>query len=456
MQINKRDERVIDLRDLFFHLCYHWRSFIVAALIGAILLGAYQYFSIEKMHREGKLTKEEKQYEIDLEDYQNAVKNARNNIRTYTQQRKEKNNYLDQSVYMTLDSQNVWHAYKTYFISMDQAMLDALPEGIQEDPADHVAAVYTSTLKSGLDAEEMEALLGTGKKEYINELVSVVVDNAANTVSVRVIGPEAEVVTKQLDYFVNRLFDVSQPQAQMVGAHTLVLVNEEVYSRTDSDLSDKQNSLNQEIASLEKAISDQREELNELEEKEEPKAPGKHLVRFAGIGFILGVILLVCIYLVKYVVGGKLHIANELSEHYNLPLYGEYAKSRAHRPGKGLDKIFEKWEFKHTVTDKDTVTSGICALLSERFAGKKLLLTGTVDGQSLDTLANDLRRKLNGACDIASQGSLPVNSEAITMAKSADAVILVEEKHSSRNADIQRAAELLIIGEINVAGCIVL
>ena len=456
MQINKDYEQEINLRDLFFHLCYRWRSILAAALIGAILLGAYQYYSIYKTHAEGKQTKEEKQYEIDLQNYQDSVKNARNNIRTYTKLIKEKNDYMDQSVYMSLDSQNEWLAYKRFYIKMDQSVLDALPESAQEDPADYVAAVYTSTLKSGLDAEEMEALLGTGKKEYIDELVSVWADGPSNTITVQVIGESEEKVSEQLDYFVDRLHTYSEPMAQEVGAHTLSLVNEDCLSRTDSGLSAKQDEINQQVIGWQESLKEERETLNELEEEEEPKAPGMHLLRFGAIGFILGTFLLAAIYAVRYVVGGKLHDGSEIAERYGLPVYGEFARSRARHPGKGLDKLFEKWEFKHAIIDAKVVEGSISTLLCERFSDKKLLLTGTCAQEKLDALGDSLNRQSPGAIAIAAQGSLPVNANAVAAAKNADAVILVEEKYASRNADIERAAELLNIADANVVGSIIL
>ena len=456
MQINKNYEKEIDLRDLFFHLCYRWRSILIAALIGAVLLGTYQYYSINKTHKEGKQTKEEKQYEIDLQNYQDSVRNAKNGIRTNNKLIKEKNDYLDESIYMQLDSQNVWTASKRFYIKMDQSVLDALPESVQEDPADYVASVYTSTLKSKLDAGEMEALLGTSKQEYIDELVNISADNASNTIMINVVGADEETVTRQMDYFVNRLETVSQPMAQEVGAHTLTLVNENTICRTDTNLSAKQEEINKQILDWQEALKEQRETLNDLEEKEEPKAPGMHLVRFGVIGFLLGAILLAGIYLVKYVLGGQLHAGRELTTQFALPVYGEYAKSRARRPGKGLDNLFEKWEFKHALTDAEAVTGGVAALLSERFEGKKVLLTGTVSDQKLAEFAGSLQKKLGNACQIEASGGLPVNAAAIAAAKDADAVILVEEKHVSRLADVERAAEMLLIGEVDVKGCVVL
>ena len=158
MNINREYEQEIDLRDLFFHLLYRWRSILVAALIGAILLGTYQFFNLKLTHEAGKLTKAEKQWEVDLQEFRDSLRNARNNVKTYTNLIKEKNDYLNESVYMQLDAQNEWYAYQRYYIKVDQAALDALPESVQEDPADRVASAYTATLKSGLDPEEMQTL----------------------------------------------------------------------------------------------------------------------------------------------------------------------------------------------------------------------------------------------------------------------------------------------------------
>lgn len=455
MQINKNFEQEIDLKDLFFDLVYHWRSILVAALIGAVLLGVFQYIKIEATHRAGEQTAEEKQYEIDLQDYKDSVKNTRLNIKTYNQLMKEKNDYLDQSVYMQLDSQNEWVAYKRFFIKMDQAVLDALPESAQEDPADYVAAVYASTLKTGLDDEEMEELLGTGKIEYINELVGVWSDNGSNTVTVQVIGKDTETVEKQLAYFVDRLQTYCAPKAQEIGAHTLTPVSEDTYSRTDADLSAKQDAINQQLVEWQEALKEQREALNELEAKDEPTPPGTHIKKFAAIGFILGAFLLAGIYAVKYVMGGKLHTARELSKRFGLPVFGEYAKSRARKPGKGLDKLFEKWEFKHVNTDAEALSSSIATLIGEKFAGKRVLLTGTISQAALDNLRNRLLAASNPV-DLNVQAHFLDNPAAISAAGSADAVVLVEEKYASAMKDIEREAEMLMISSANVGGCIVI
>ena len=454
MQINKNYEREIDLKDLFFHLLYHWRSILVAAVIFAILLGTRQYLNLEQTHKKGKLTKAEKQYEVDLQAFRDKLQNARNGVKTYTNLIKEKNDYLDESVYMKLNAQDEWYAYKRYLIKVDQAVLDALPQAVQEDPADRVASAYSATLKSGLDSEEMEALLGTGRREYIDELVSVSTDAASNTLSISVIGANEADVLRQLAYFDNRLHEVCTPKAQAVAAHTLTLLDEDVRSRIDGDLSSVQNILNNQILEWQDALKEQREVLNDLEDKPEPGKP-VGIKKNAAIGFILGAFLLAAIHAIKYILENRVHSSGELSEHFDLPVYGEFRKSRARRPGKGIDKLIEKWEFSHASSD-EAVTNGIVALLRERHSGKRVLMAGTVSEEKLEALVRKLQTELEASVRLDSAGNFLVNSGAIADASEADTVVLVEEKHVSRSQDINREAELLTMGSANVTGCVLI
>ena len=454
MQINKNYVQEIDLKDLFFQLLYCWRSILVAALIGAVLMGSYRVLSIELTHREGKKTKEEKQYEVDLQEFRDKLRNARSGVRTYTNLINEKNEYLDNSVYMKLDAQDEWFAFKRYYIQVDQAVLDALPQAIQEDPADRVASAYSSTLKNGLDPEEMEALLGTGKREYIDELVDVGGDAGSNTLTLSVIGASEEDVLRQLAYFDDRLNTVCTPKAQVVAAHTLTLLDEDVRSRIDGGLSAKQDEINKQILEWQEALKEQREALNEIEDKKEPKL-GRGIGKFSVIGFLLGALLLAGIHTAKYVMGGRLHYGSELTDRFSLSVYGEFTKSRARHPGKGLDKLFEKWEFKHASSDA-VVLDEIVALLRERHGGKRVLLTGTVSEDKLLNLSQKLQPGLEGAVLLDTQGDILTNSAAIAGASRADVVVMVEEKHVSVMKGIEREADLLIMGSANVAGCVVI
>ncbi len=456
MRVNREYEREINLRDLFFDLLYRWRSLLIAALLGAVLLTGFQFCHMEIAHRQGRQTKAERKYEIKLESHRNSIRNARNSVETYARLIEEKQDYLDQSLYMKLDSQNEWMAYKQYYIKVDPSVLDAFPKDMQEDPADYVASVYTSTLKADLNAEEMEALLGTGRSEFIDELVDIYADNTTNTVTLEIVGASEEAVRAQMAYFDERLWAVSRPQALKIGEHTLTLMAEDTLLRMDDELSDKKDEINQKLIELQESLTEQRETLIALEGKKEPSAPGKRPWRDGLIGFVLGGLLLAGIYAAKYAMGGRLHTGNELVEHYGIPVFGEYWKSRARRPGRGLDRLFESWERRRGDADDEAVLAGIAALLREKYAGGKVLLVGTVAEEKLRSLAERLRDELEDGVALDVRAGFPADASAVSAAGNADAVLLVEEKHRSDTRAIEREIEILAIGSANVGGCILL
>ena len=456
MQINREYEREISIADVIFDVLYHWRPILIAALIGAVALAALQYHTIASAHREGKLLKEEMQYEIDLQDYQDSLRNVENSIKTYTNLLEEQNEYLRESIYINLDSQNEWFANKTYFVKIDPSELAALPENSKEDPSDYVIDAYASFIKGGLDSAEMKEVMGTDNKAYIDELVMVATNTVSNTVLLQIVGKDQESVEKQIAYFDNRMQGVARESAQAVGKHALAVVSQDMGTRLDRDLASRKDEVNRNITEWQTMLKDQRQTKLELIDQKEPKQPGNRILRFAVIGFILGAALVMGIRALKYVLGDQIHSESDMQKALGIPVFGKLAKFRARRSGKGIDKLFEKWEFRKANTDAGVVYDNISALLREQYAGSRVLLLGTVPETSVKAVRDNLQKRLSGVCEIAARGGMPDNPDAIMDARQADAVILVEEKYASRMRDVIRAAELLQIDGANVKGCVII
>ena len=146
MRINKNQVMEINLKDLFFYLLYRWRSILAAALIGAIALCGYQYLSIKKAHDAGELTKDERQYQINVQQYKEELASNRNMVTVYTKLLREQNDYLDNSIYIKLSPNNVYIARNSYLIKADQSVRDALPQGSSMDPVDSILPAYAAPL----------------------------------------------------------------------------------------------------------------------------------------------------------------------------------------------------------------------------------------------------------------------------------------------------------------------
>ena len=56
-----KDNREISIREIFLHIFKHWKAMIIAAVVGAIILGGYSYYQSVKKHNAAlEAQKEEK------------------------------------------------------------------------------------------------------------------------------------------------------------------------------------------------------------------------------------------------------------------------------------------------------------------------------------------------------------------------------------------------------------
>ncbi len=453
MQVNKNQVVEINLKDLFFHLLYRWRSILLAALIGAIVLGAYQHFSVQKTHSEGKLTKDERAYQLDIQNYQENLEGSRTKITVLSKALAGQRAYQAESVYIRLDAQNVWTATGKYLVKVDQSVLDALPAGSTIDPADSILPAYAAPLAGEIDDQELMEAFNTEKAEYIGELVKVTTDPLDNSVMVEVKSGTKEGAEKGIAFISKRMQMLVAGQAQEIYPHQLIVLSETVTLGADDDLVLKQAELRKAMDDNQKELQDARRTLDELEASGEPSAPGTRVKRMIVIGFLLGAFLLACVYILRYVTNGRLKTHHDLDRRFSLPILGELGFSGSKHHGKGLDKWIDKWYCRNRIPDEKTVFDSIAALINEQKDADSLLLTSTLSEEKLNGIGEELVSRLEGKT-LKMQAGFLSNSAAIQDAGTADTVILYEEKNVSRMQEIDRMAESLMIGKANVLGAI--
>ena len=179
-------------------------------------------------------------------------------------------------------------------------------------------------------------------------------------------------------------------------------------------------------------------------------------VIFVIIGIILGAVVAVGIHIAIYVFGGKVRTGREITEQFEVPVFGEFKHSRARRPGKGIDKTIEKMEFRKDRTEEVTILDNICALIREQESGSRILLTGTIPESRMQELVGKLKGMLGEDVPLQTESSFLNNSRAITEAGKATAVIVAEEKHVSESEDVLRMMEVLSLSKTPVIGTILI
>ena len=467
MRINKNQVMEINLKDLFFYLLYRWRSILAAALIGAIALCGYQYLSIKKAHDAGELTKDERQYQINVQQYKEELASNRNMVTVYTKLLREQNDYLDNSIYIKLSPNNVYIARNSYLIKADQSVLDALPQGSSMDPVDSILPAYAAPLAEITDEEELKEAFGTDKTEYVSELVLTSTNTDENTITVYVFGDTKETAQKGLALLHKQMEAIAAGKAQELGKHQLILANESVIRGIDKlmselpegqgnlNLSTRQADLSKATKEIQETLQKARQRIDQLEASGEPGVPGMHLGKMAVIGFIVGAVILMLVYIIVCIVSGRLYNSRDLTTRYSIPVLGEFATPGCLHPCRGIDKLFARWELGKDALDDKTVYDKIAALIAEKQEAKHVLLVSTLSAEEVKNVREVLAERLPEK-KIEAQADAVRNSGAITEAAKADVIVFTEKKGKSRFKNMDRVAETLIITDGNVIGAIIL
>ena len=234
----EENEQEIDLKAMFFDALYRWRSILVAGLIGALLLGAYKYWSVNKAaasleeaiaegtviesdfdkgYLQAKEKIEAKEAErrtqskksTDLQKQINDAKNTitentvkidvqKNSIELYNNQIDnaqrlidETQEYLDRSVLMQA-ADDLWTGRVIYQVTVDNA-----DPAAYRDPADQVVSSYQKPQAGSEEMKELGTKLGL-EADLLNELYSVGADGNANTVIVTTYGKDKAMAEKIL------------------------------------------------------------------------------------------------------------------------------------------------------------------------------------------------------------------------------------------------------------------
>ena len=342
---------------------------------------------------------------------------------------------------MQLDPGNVWIAEKKYLVT------DAA-----EKAAD-VMAVYTGAMITEHDGAVLQEAFGTDNAGYVNEVVTITADSEENAFRVKTAASTEEAAKKGLAYAVRKI-EEAEKNAQAVGQHTLLAADEGVSRQILADLTKLKNDLNDEINKYTDRVKTSERNLKGAEENE-PLRPGNPVVRGVLTGAGLGLLAMFGLYLITFTRRSRLKKGDELTEQYSVPLFGEVERSGARKPGKGIDGLLEKLEFRKKPITEEQVYDNAAVLVRENRGEGNLLLAGTVGEDVLGRVKAEMAKRLDEDMVIGTLADFPADSGAAEEVCRAGSVLWVEEKNVSRNDGIRKAAEMLETTGAKVIGALV-
>ena len=461
MNYENEYEKEIDLKDLIFYVLQKWRQLILAAVLLGIALGGYKVASGLAVRSDSEAyQKLEEQYTEDQEDYERALASGEREVELLQAAIKAQETYLDESILMKLDAYAKPEASADFFVKLDNEEWDNLPIAAPLDPTDSIVRVYTSNLTRCVDWEELSEETGRGIV-YLKEVTSIALDYSSNTFTITVAEETEEAAAALLSEIIRQLQDRHDEIAKEVGGHTLVLVNESVGTRVDQSLSDTQKKNRDLIATYQKSLTDKEKALDELKEPEVPSAYSnrqmlKTGIKFGVIGAFAGVFLVAFFWAMLYVLSGKLRTEDEMKSAYGIPVLGVFSEQPKTGAFSGIDRLLQKLGGKlHSLSDEVVLSRAAVTLHNLYSDGGKLLVTGSIAKEQLQSVASGLEAQLSGVELICGE-NIAQSLQTLKLVPECDGVLLVEQRGVSSCSTIEQEKELAESLGKKIVGCIIL
>ena len=449
------DMDVIDILDLFFFILRKYKAIIIAALICMLLFGAIG--TVKKIHDQGKNYESDlKKYENEYLAYQEKVKAKEVKIASYEKSivnmealnglMEKKEQYLEDSIYLNLDSSNCAEAVSSWSIKLDEKEWDKFKDGMS-DPADEAVSLYAANLASAIDWPAVRQGMGIDST-YVDELVSIYKDLDANTVTIRAYYSDIQGAEKLRDLVAEQAEKIWNSEKAALPVHTRTLrvkssrmtVNNAIDDarKIQTDIVAQYSDKITAIAKYLDTLKNPYESDEKLVEPKKPSAPGSNMkgilksgIKFAIIGIIVGIFLSAGFFGFIYIAGGRVHTADELKSCYRLEVFAGPSKEKVSDPViRFIDRLAGTAE-----KDRETAMKR-CAIRVRRLSeGEKIIVTGTVPFDELKAFSDGLQPFISGRTLVPAENVL-LSNETLGMIENKTEVLLVEKKNRSKKKDV--------------------
>lgn len=491
-QIPYEQEEEINLVSLLFSVLHKYRQMAAAALVCAVLFAGVAVAkniswnaAIQKAAEEGETaprTSAQQTYEENMVEYREAQNKRDTDVQSYNQQLRDNERsqqtvqfnidnaeeYMEKSVLNSIDPYNVYNARADLYVTTDYKIMPGM-DYQNPDYTSSVLRAYTSLLTNH-EAISAIAEQFNMEERYMRELVSVWGDDSTRLLSISINAASEEDATAILDAVIARMNGLYETIESTVGHYSITLLSRTSSVTVSTDLRDQQQNTRDNLTSLQNQMTDLQaqhdlleqniqkadQDLAALEEPEDPGDGSSSLVKFAVIGFVLGVILVAGAAVVKFLTAGLVYSAKDLKSTCNLPVLGTLAGAAARKAVK-LDAKLNKLEGRPDGSRDDETVRLIAATIASRAPkADRILVTGDLPAEQLSALTAQLQatdtlrsRKLTCA------ESVLVSSTAVLEVNAADAVVLVADCSCSRYSSVNDQKEQIARLGKTVLGCVV-
>lgn len=476
-------EREISLELLFWKIVGAWKVLVLAALICAVLVPTLQYVRATGSYRESRKAHEEAMKQDQKEDNEKdslfdtfsieEQQQLEDAIRVQTLLNKNRQ-YVKNAALMNVDPWQEQVLTLTY--SVDTHYTANYTKEVKQNYTDTILSALSTYAATGLDQTKVwQEKEETVSQQHLSELISSDVVDTGNNFIITVIGTNEESLAKVSANIQELIKEKGKKLSESITDFDLILVSEDFEVREDYDLSVQQQNVQTAITNYNttftnltssmteeqrsyletQALQTQEEEGEDEVVLEEPVKPSFN-VKYVVLGAIVGIFLAVFAIALLYILSGKLHSIEELSEGFGLRRFGVIVSLPQ---VKGLDRLIWKLRNhgrKQLGTEESLrLAASNVALYCKNAEITRLYLTGT----EIEKLAPDWMENLtsvlkeNGV-QVQCGGNINYDAASLENAVENHAVVIFEQTEVSLVPEIAKEIRTLQDQSVNIIGCI--
>lgn len=454
--MNEKKQEV-DLLGLFWAIMRQWRKIIKWMIICGIVFAVVKLgLGLIALSDKEEVDRQIKEYNILVENKKQAKIASRDKMDTLTEQLNAQREYLDNSVYMSVDPYRVHRATARYFVKTNyEIMPDKVYQNI--DRTGSIVNTYVAILTNEDFLTDLANQMNT-ELRFLQEILSVY--NAGDGVLGITVTGENDVRTNQImEYVIAGIESQKNTVEDTIDEFTITRIGLSNFTTVDNGMVDAQQAAKDRLTGLMEAYSEEQEHFEEIDEIE-IKEPGvtfsaliKGIIKFGIIGVVIGIVLVGVIAAVKYISGNEVYSAKLLGDRYESPVIVKLTAVVNKKVNK-LDMAIRNHEDRIVVDtyDEDNSIQLMASYIDNvTKEGDKLLLIGELGTQKMNSLSEKLSKKLSRAC-VCGHGSIISDSEVVKKCSEADRVVLVEECGKSRYSDITKEIDLVKTYNLDMLG----
>lgn len=482
---NYEQEEEIDLVSLMFTVLRKYRQMLAVALACAVIFGAVagiksaangavsadaqeEYNTAMTEYRQKKAAYDAavRQYELDTVSNEQAQADTQKAL-------EDAQDYAEHSMLSNLDAYNVWTARADLYIKTNYQIM---PGSVYQNP-DNTSAVVQAYANLLVNGEAMDKTADALKMQarFLREVVTAEpVQNANGTdtglLTIRVNAADQNSAETILNELLSHLDEVQASVSAAIGSHTVTTVAQSCSCNVSTDLLAQQQAQSDNLVALQtqmQTLQTTREQLDETYEDtkanwaavSEPvlrSALLSSIVKFALIGFVMGIFVVAGIVCVQFLVAGRVYSAKELKRTCNLPILGALASEKS-KTAQKLDAALNRAEGRpNGSTDAEMLCLMAETIRSRAPQARRVLVTGDLPAEQLTALAAALQATdaLRPVTVTAAESILKA-AATVQQVNLADSIVLAADCACSRYAAINDQNEQIRRLGKSVLGCIV-